>query len=293
MATQWSKKLTECKKHGNLIDCPSPDCNNEACEDCGACVKNCRKNALPKIKKFKKKVVEPEPEPVICSPELVSEEDIENDDSDEVSEDVSEEDIENEDTAHINIVPIDTTPTLTEQEKEQIEKENEEYMKQIQELKQKWKQNVIKLGKETKRKTKTKTKTKTTKFDIDATPVEDELSEILEDHLPPMKAWVGGNLKEKYCGIENKFKTLKEAHDYYLTTLKEKIDEDDVKYGGIMKCSSGYMLKPNKAKGEIFEYLPDWTPKQCPTHYKKWIFWNYENSGLKTKAERRAMRANK
>ena len=189
-----------------------------------------------------------------------------------------------------------------EEEKNKIEEEKnkiEEEKNKIEEEKNKIEEENKKLEEEanTKQKaqlaTRTKTKTKTTKFDIDATPVEDELSEILEDHFPPMKAWVGGNLKEKYCGIENKFKTLKEAHDYYLTTLKEKIDEDDVKYGGIMKCTSGYMLKPNKAKGEIIEYLPNWTPKQCPTHYKKWIFWNYEHSGLKTKAERRAMRANK
>ena len=136
-------------------------------------------------------------------------------------------------------------------------------------------------------------KRKRPKFDIDATTVEDELSQILEDHFPPMKAWVGGNLKEKYLDIEIKFKTLKEAHDYYLKTLKEKINKDDVKYGGIMKCTSGYMLKPNKAKGEILEYSPNWTPEQCPTHYKKWIFWNYEHSGLKTKAERRAMKTKK
>ena len=197
---------------------------------------------------------------------------------------------------------IEEEKNKIEEEKKKIEEENkklEEEKKKIEEENKKLKEENKKLEEEanTKQKaqlaTRTKTKTKTTKFDIDATPVEDELSEILEDHFPPMKAWVGGNLKEKYCGIENKFKTLKEAHDYYLTTLKEKIDEDDVKYGGIMKCTSGYMLKPNKAKGEIIEYLPNWTPKQCPTHYKKWIFWNYEHSGLKTKAERRAMRANK
>ena len=288
MATQWSKKLSECKNHGNLIDCPSPDCNNEACEDCGACVKNCRKKALPKIKKIKKpkkKVEEPVVEPVvenICSPEFVSEEDMKNDVSEDVSEDASEDASED--------VSEDASEDVSEIDIDILEAENKEFSQKIQDLKKKWKDNVLKIdaykrSKGIKTKTKTKTKTKEllpvldengnlpkndrhfskrkTNFDPYLIPLEEELQKELPDHLPPVRGTRNGDIRRCYKDMgdnfdydnEGVFSTLEEAYDFYVKHLKMENgwhkEEGKVKYAGICKMKRGYILKPQHKKGTM------------------------------------------
>ena len=138
------------------------------------------------------------------------------------------------------------------------------------------KEEIVELKKKsTKTKTKTKTKTNTKKFDLYEISQEEELTQILEDHYAPVHGWVQGNLKEEYHGIETIFKTLKEAHDYYLETLKEKLEPSDVRYGGIIKATSGYKLMPNTHWAKSQTYKPHHNIK-----LKEWVYWKFDETCL-------------
>ena len=166
-----------------------------------------------------------------------------------------------------------------EEEKKKIEEEK----KKIEEENKKLKEENKKLEEEanTKQKaqlaTRTKTKTKTKKFDVNAISYEEELTRIVADHYPPIRGVVMGDLRNYYVGIENKFNTLKEAHDYYLETLKEKIEPGNVKYCGIVKMNLGYMLKPIHPKG-----IGKWTEKreQQDHRAKTFITWQFDETCL-------------
>jgi hypothetical protein len=125
------------------------------------------------------------------------------------------------------------------------------------------------------KKKSTKTKTKTKKFDLYEVRQDDELSQILEDHYVPVRGWVQGNLKEEYQVVEVKFNTLKEAHDYYLETLKEKLEVGDVRYGGIIKSTMGYKLMPNTHKAKFQTYKPHHNIK-----LKEWVYWEFDETCL-------------
>jgi len=165
-----------------------------------------------------------------------------------------------------------------------LEKKNKKILAQIENLKKQLNENKKEIKKLTPSiKTKTvkpkKEKPKVKKYSVDEKSVADELKEILEDHLPPIKGWVQGNIKEVYLNVEDKFKTLKEAHDYYKETLKAKIDKNDNKYVGIVKTSSGYILKPNTHKHGLQQFNPKNpnTPANIKASYLgKWIIWRFD-----------------
>jgi len=162
-----------------------------------------------------------------------------------------------------------------EEEKKKIEEEN----KKLKEENKKLKEENKKLEEEanTKQKAQLATKTKTKKFDVNAISYEEELTRIVADHYPPIRGVVMGDLRNYYVGIENKFNTLKEAHDYYLETLKEKIEPGNVKYCGIVKMNLGYMLKPIHPKG-----IGKWTEKreQQDHRAKTFITWQFDETCL-------------
>ena len=169
-----------------------------------------------------------------------------------------------------------------EEEKKKIEEENkkiEEENKKLKEENKKLKEENKKLEEEANTKQKaqlaTRTKTNTKKFDLYEISQEEELTQILEDHYAPVHGWVQGNLKEEYHGIETIFKTLKEAHDYYLETLKEKLEPSDVRYGGIIKATSGYKLMPNTHRAKSQTYKPHHNIK-----LKEWVYWQFDETCL-------------
>ena len=168
------------------------------------------------------------------------------------------------------------------EEKKKIEEENkklEEEKKKIEEENKKLKEENKKLEEEANTKQKaqlaTRTETRTKKFDLYEISQEEELTQILEDHYAPVHGWVQGNLKEEYHGIEIIFKTLNEAHDYYLETLKEKLEPSDVRYGGIIKATSGYKLMPNTHKAKFQTYKPSHNIK-----LKEWVYWKFDETCL-------------
>jgi DNA repair exonuclease SbcCD ATPase subunit len=136
----------------------------------------------------------------------------------------------------------------------------------------------------TKLKAQRATKTKTTKkYDLYEIPQDEELEEILEDHIPPVKGWVQGNLGTEYLNIEVRFTTLKKAHDYYLETLKEKLEVGNVKYGGILKATSGYYLKPNTHWAKFQTYKPSASapaPAPASIKLKEWVYWEFDETCL-------------
>ncbi len=154
------------------------------------------------------------------------------------------------------------------EEKKKIEEEN----KKLEEEKKKIEEEA-----NTKQKAQlaTRTETRTKKFDLYEISQEEELTQILEDHYAPVHGWVQGNLKEEYQGVEVIFKTLKEAHDYYLETLKEKLEPGDVRYGGIIKATSGYKLMPNTHKAKSQTYKPHHNIK-----LKEWVYWKFDETCL-------------
>ena len=188
---------------------------------------------------------------------------------------------------------IEEEKNKIEEEKKKIEEENkklEEEKKKIEEENKKLKEENKKLEEENKKleeeannkqkaqlATKTKTKTKTKKFDVNATSYEEELTRIVADHYPPVRGVVVGDLRNYYLGIENKFKTLEEAHEYYLETLKEKLEPGDVKYCGIVKMNLGYMLKPIHPEGIL-----KWTEKRERLDHraKTFITWKFDETCL-------------
>jgi len=172
--------------------------------------------------------------------------------------------------------------------------DKEEYYKKLQKLKEEYEVDVAEKTRDMKaisremekihpeRKiTKPKkvkiTKPKKAKFDVNAISVDDELDTTIEDHYPPIRAVVMGDIRTSYLGVQHKFNTLKEAHDYYKNTLKPMIDITDNKYCGIVKMNLGYMLKPIHEKGII-----KWTANRQlkDKRVKTFVTWEFDESTL-------------
>ena len=162
-----------------------------------------------------------------------------------------------------------------EEEKKKIEEENKKLKEENKKLKEENKKLEEEANTKQKAQLATRTETRTKKFDLYEISQEEELTQILEDHYAPVHGWVQGNLKEEYHGIETIFKTLKEAHDYYLETLKEKLEPSDVRYGGIIKATSGYKLMPNTHRAKSQTYKPHHNIK-----LKEWVYWKFDETCL-------------
>jgi len=122
------------------------------------------------------------------------------------------------------------------------------------------------------------TKPKKAKFDVNAISVDDELDTIIEDHHPPIRAVVCGDIRTAYNDCkEIKFSTLTDAHEYYKNTLKPMIDITDNKYCGIVKMNLGYMLKPIHEKG-----IQKWTASKHikEPRWRTFITWEFDESCL-------------
>lgn len=176
------------------------------------------------------------------------------------------------------------------EEKEEIDDDDEEFKalvyQALNELQEEYENKKKELSELSKRinslkkinkivKPKKETKPKKPKFDLYAKSVEDELKEILKHHYSPVKGWVQGSITQTKYNTDTPYgiyMTLEDAYEAFLKYIKPKIkNKEDNEYGGIVKTTRGYMLKPNFHPKGFQTYLPNHRPQLI-----EWVMWKVD-----------------
>jgi hypothetical protein len=114
-------------------------------------------------------------------------------------------------------------------------------------------------------------------FDLYETEIYEELDKVIDYHKEPVLGWVQGNITQTKYTTDTKngiYATLEEAHQAFLKYIKPRIKENDNQYGGIVKTTRGYMLKPNFHPKGFQKYSE--TNSGHRRQLKNWIFWEFK-----------------